>query len=208
MPQIAVYNSEGKEVRTLDLPAFFGMTPKAAVLHQVYVAEMANRRTVLAHTKNRGEVRGGGKKPWRQKGTGRARHGSIRSPIWRHGGVTFGPRSNRNFEQKINKKMKNAAVRMALAGKCADGQLVVVETFGLSEPKTKLYAAFLNKLPSKGRTTLVMPKVMDRTITRSMRNIPKTDIMPVGSLNVVELLHHQFVITTPEAIETLAKRLA
>ena len=116
--KVAVYNQEGKAVSTVELdPAVFGVKPNSAVLHQAVVAQQANARTALAHTKTRGEISGGGKKPWKQKGTGRARAGSIRSPIWRGGGIVFGPRKIRNFSKKLNRKVHRAAILMALSAK-------------------------------------------------------------------------------------------
>src|SRR3989339_1166329 len=127
--KVKVYNLEGKEVREEELEqSFFDIVVKPEVVQQAVEAQLANSRQVLAHTKGRGEVRGGGKKPWKQKGTGRARHGSIRSPLWKGGGVTFGPLKTRNFKQKINKKMKKKALLMMLANKANSGDVAVVES--------------------------------------------------------------------------------
>lgn len=209
MPKVPVYNQEGKVVKEMELQeAIFGVVAKDSVLHQVYVAEMNNRRVVVAHTKTKGEVRGGGKKPWKQKGTGRARQGSTRAPQWKGGGVVFGPRSNRNFEEKINKKMKAAAIKMALSSKVKDGQMFIVEALKMAEPKTKLYAKFLNLLPSKGKTVLFLAGASDKEIKRGLRNIPKVDMLEARSVNLVELMHHKYLILTPESVTVLETSFA
>ena len=143
-----VYNLEGKATGEIELSdAIFGVKIKPEIVHQVFTAQMNNRREPWADTKKRGEVRGGGKKPWQQKGTGRARHGSIRSPIWKGGGVTFGPLSVRNYKTKINDKLRRLALKMCLSDKASGAALWVVEDFKFAEPKTKLFANFLKALP-------------------------------------------------------------
>ncbi|MDD5289885.1 MAG: 50S ribosomal protein L4 [Patescibacteria group bacterium] len=138
MEKLPVYNLQAEKVKETELnPAMFGVAVKESVVHQVMVAQMANARVAIAHTKTKGEVRGGGRKPWKQKGTGRARHGSIRSPLWKGGGVTFGPRSNRNFSQKVNKKMKTKALFMCLSDKVNNGLMFLVDKLSLAEGKTK-----------------------------------------------------------------------
>lgn len=207
MASIAVYNAEGKEAGKIDLnDAVFGVSPNEALVHQVFVAQEANRRQPWAHAKDRSDVRGGGKKPWRQKGTGRARHGSNRSPIWTGGGVTFGPLKDRNYKQKINTKMKRTAVRMCLSDKVTTGQLVVVD--GLStDGKTKAVAAFRSKLPGAGRSTLMLAPAKDENLNRATRNIPRLDLQQVADVSVADLMTHQFVIITKEGITALEKRL-
>jgi large subunit ribosomal protein L4 len=147
MLKIKVYNQEGKEVGEEKLdPAVFGVKVKPELVHQAVVAQMAKARVPIAHTKTRGEVRGGGKKPWRQKGTGRARVGSTRSPIWRGGGITFGPRKNRVFAQKINKKARRKALLMCLSDKKASGWMVVLNKLELGKGKTKELVKVLESL--------------------------------------------------------------
>lgn len=147
MLQVTVYNFEGQAVGTRELPAaVFGCPVNIGILHQAVVAQTANARPVLAHTKTRGEVRGGGRKPWRQKGTGRARHGSIRSPLWIGGGITFGPRSNRNFRLKINARVRRQALLASLSAKAADVAMVVVDDLGPVDRKTKRAAILLDNL--------------------------------------------------------------
>jgi len=135
-----IYNQQAEVVEEMELnPKIFDVPTNSALIHQALVAQMANMRQVLAHTKGRGEVRGGGRKPWRQKGTGRARHGSIRSPIWRGGGVTFGPTKDRNFKKDINKKMKRKALLMALSDKASNKKLVILDKLAIGEFKTKKF---------------------------------------------------------------------
>ena len=147
--KIDVYNQEGKVVGNATLPKdIFDVKENSDLVHQVAVSQMANRRQVSAHTKDRSKVRGGGKKPWRQKGTGRARVGSIRSPLWRGGGTVFGPSKERVFKKKINIKMRRKALFMALSSKAKDNLLVVIDSLILDKPKTKLMSGVLKSLPS------------------------------------------------------------
>lgn len=206
MIKAKVYNQAGKEVGEKELnEAVFGVEMKPEVVHQVVVAQNANKRLVLAHTKDRSEVRGGGKKPWRQKGTGRARHGSIRSPIWRGGGVTFGPTKERNFKQKINKKAKRKALFMALSEKAAEGRLVVIDKIELPEIKTKQMAAILGSLPSKGQSALLALEKNDANIVKSASNIPKAKIILADSLNAADVIGKKFFVVTEKGIEKIEK---
>ncbi|HBU07172.1 MAG TPA: 50S ribosomal protein L4 [Candidatus Magasanikbacteria bacterium] len=208
MAKVKLYNQEGKEVGDLELnDKVFGVKAKSSVLYQVYNAIMANAREPWAHTKNKGEVRGGGRKPWKQKGTGRARHGSIRSPLWVGGGVTFGPLNVRNYKQKINKKMNQTAVRMCLTDKAKNGLLVVLEDLQ-SDGKTSGMSKLRKSLPGFGKTTLLLAHVNDEKVNLATRNIKRFDMQQAKDVNVVDLLHHQFVITTKKGIEQLEKRLA
>ncbi|HBF67434.1 MAG TPA: 50S ribosomal protein L4 [Candidatus Magasanikbacteria bacterium] len=207
MIKISLYNNTGKKEKEMELdPAIFGVEPKGAVVHQVYVAQMANARQVLAHTKHRGDVAGGGRKPWAQKGTGRARQGSIRAPQWRGGGIVFGPTKDRNFSHKINKKMKQVATKMCLSDKVHDERFLVVEALDALEPKTKHFAVLLNALPSKGKTALFLMADGQHNVVRSMRNIPKLDVERAQDVSVVDLVNHQFVVTTPDGVKLLADR--
>ncbi len=205
-----VYNQKGEKVGTCDLPdRMFGVSVNPDVVHQALVAHYANSRTVLAHTKGRGEVRGGGRKPWAQKGTGRARHGSIRSPIWRGGGVTFGPRKGRNFLRKINKKQKQRALAMALSAKVKDKELAVLDALSFAEPKTKTMAELVRAFrvsvfqgaPHK-KVLLVTPQT-DRNVRLSVRNLPHAKVMSADSLNVYDLLAHAYVVVTKDAVEVV-----
>lgn len=186
--------------------AVFGVKVKPAIVAEVVRALQANRRQVLADTKKKGEVRGGGRKPWAQKGTGRARAGSIRSPLWRGGGITFGPTSERNFKLKINKKVKRLAMRMALSDKMKANALIAVDSLTVANAKTKQFAAMLSKLPlHKGKILLVMPSP-DALIERSARNIKNVEVISSGQLDVLALLLHTQVLTMPETLVALEKR--
>lgn len=208
MAKVSVYNKEGKEAGTIELSdAVFAVDPKRSLVHQVYVALTANARQPWAHSKDRSEVRGGGKKPWKQKGTGRARHGSTRSPIWVGGGITFGPRNDRNYKQKVNKKMSKQAVRMCLSDKVRDGKLLVVESLP-EEGKTKQMAALRTVLPGNGKTTMILTEENKANIMRAVRNIPRLDLGRAIDLNVVDCLNHQYLVVTKEGVSILEKRLS
>ena len=170
MATVKVYNAEGQAGSNLELDdAVFGVTGKLDIVHQVYVATQANMRQTIAHTKDKSEVRGGGKKPWKQKGTGRARHGSIRSPIWKGGGVTFGPRNVRNFKQKVNQKMRQLATRIALSAKVSDEKLLVVDPLE-STGKTKEMHNLLSKLPGTGKSMIVVVPPTPPSLLQCMVN--------------------------------------
>src|SRR3990167_4936641 len=182
-----VYNWQGKEVSELELAdAVFNVPVKRSVVHEVFVAQMNNQREPWADTKNRGEVRGGGKKPWQQKGTGRARHGSIRSPIWKGGGVAFGPLSIRNYKTKTNKKTRRLATKMCLSDKANQGALWIVEKLAFTEPKTKLFAKLLKVLPAKQHSFLVLTSGKDETILRITKNVPKIQTMRAEDVSVAD----------------------
>ncbi len=207
MAKVDLYNLEGKVSGSIDLnDAIFAVPVKEDVVHQVYLAQMANARQPWAHSKDKSEVRGGGKKPWRQKGTGRARHGSIRSPLWKGGGVTFGPLNTRNYKQKINKKANKNAVRMCLSAKAADGKLIILDSL-TTDGKTKGMAKLRAMLPGFGKTTIMLSGKADESLNRATRNIPRLDLQRALDVNVVDLLHHQYIIISKEGIEVLEKRL-
>lgn len=203
---IPVYNQNGEKTETLEISnAVFAVEPKSEVIYQATVAQRANARVAIAHTKNRGDVRGGGKKPWKQKGTGNARQGSIRAPQWRGGGIVFGPRSDRNYSQKVNKKMRRAAILMALSDKASLEHIFVLQSLEMSEPKTKSVAKIIAKLPLKKGKTMLALSAKDKNIGKLAKNLPK--IMPiwVGSLNVVDLLYNTNLVTTVEGIKEMEK---
>lgn len=204
--QLSVYNQKGEKVSALTVSAaVFGVAPKPGVLHQAVVAQRANARVAIANTKQRGEIRGGGKKPWKQKGTGRARHGSIRSPIWRGGGIVFGPRSERNFEKKINQKVKRSAILMALSDKVAHERLLVVDEFSLQITKTKAVAQLLGYLPIKPGRTMFALHQKDKALGRLATNIERVTPIWVGSMNVVDLLRNTNLVTTVEGIKEMER---
>lgn len=201
MSKINIYNLEGKVVGQHELnDGIFGVSVDPIVVHKAVVAQMANARRPWAHTKTRSEVRGGGKKPWAQKGTGRARQGSSRSPQWKGGGVAFGPRNTRNYAQAITKKAKRSALRMVLADKCADSRLILIESLDLPEIKTKMIAQALSKLPLKGKSTAVVYDAAAKNIEASSRNIKKVKTLRADSLNVVDLMKAQTIIMSVNAM--------
>ncbi len=203
MPSTTVYNQAGEAVEQLELSEqVFGVTPNMAVLHQVVTAQLVNRRQGNASTKTRGEVSGGNKKPYRQKGTGNARQGSTRAPQFRHGGVVFGPRPH-PYHHDVPKKMRRLAIRSVLSDKVANETLIVVDTLSLEQPRTKDMLQILSKLPSGGRASQEAPvgsKVLmmlprrDENVVLSTRNVPSAKVQHVASINVVELLKHDYVI--------------
>ena len=203
---VDVYNQENSKTGTLDIAdGIFNVKWNPDLVHQVLLAQMANARKPWAHTKGRGEVRGGGRKPWRQKGTGRARHGSRRSPLWPGGGVTHGPSKERNYEQKINKKMRRKAIFSVLSKKLADSQLKVIDNLSASEPKTRLTAKIIRSFsPEKKRPSfLLIPKASEKNIYRASANLPKVKSLSPKSLNVGDLLKYQNVLMDREAVKTI-----
>jgi len=208
MPKVKLYNIEGKSVGEKDLDAgVFGVKVNPNLVHEVMVGLAANARQTLAHTKTKGEVRGGGKKPWKQKGTGRARQGSTRNPHWVGGGVAFGPRAERDYTKKINAKTKRKAFCMVLSDKVADEKLVLVETLDAKNGKTKEINAVLGKLPVKGKLMLIAPG-RNEMLSRSIRNLKTVNLVNVGSLNINDVLRAEYVVTTPEATDKIEKLFA
>ncbi|HET8852911.1 MAG TPA: 50S ribosomal protein L4 [Ktedonobacteraceae bacterium] len=196
MPATTVYNMAGEAIEELELSEqVFGVTPNVAVLHQVVTAQLVNRRQGNASTKTRSEVSGGNKKPYKQKGTGRARQGSTRSPQFRHGGSVFGPKPH-PYHHDVPKKMRRLAIRSALSDKVANEKLIVVKDLVLESPRTKDMLEFLDNLPvaDKGKRVLMMLPRRDENIVLSTRNIPSAKVQHVSSINVVELLKHDCVI--------------
>jgi len=222
MPKVKVYNQQAEVVgeRVLN-PAVFAVQASEALVHQAAVAQMANARQVLAHTKTKGEVRGGGRKPWRQKGTGRARAGSTRSPLWKGGGVTFGPRSNRNFTKKINIKMKRKALLGVLSDRLKNNKLALVDKLEFPEMKTKKAAAvMLNfnnyifafdkaaakksaKAAKRDSKVLVMLAGRDEQAERAMRNLADVELMKVNNINIIDLLKYTNIIMTTATVDKL-----
>lgn len=201
-----MYNQNADKVGSVSLPdKIFGLPMNADLLHQVVISQASNKRQNIAHTKERGDVRGGGKKPWKQKGTGRARHGSIRSPIWKGGGVTFGPRNERNFNKKINKKMARKALLVALSSKAMDKELVILDGLNFDSWKTREMASVINKIsnlfPSKqGRLLFVIDKKMSDTVVRTTRNLPKVDVVEAKDLNALDVINRKNLLILKEAV--------
>jgi large subunit ribosomal protein L4 len=195
-----VYNKAGEAVDKLELSEqVFGVTPNMAVLHQVVTAQLVNRRQGTASTKTRSEVAGGGKKPYKQKGTGRARQGSTRAPQFRHGGVVWGPRPHA-YHHDVPKKMRRLAIKSALSDKVANEKLIIVNDLALETPRTKDMLAFIEKLPVSGHKVLMLLPQRDENIVLSVRNIPSAKVQHVSSINVVELLRHDVLIMPVETV--------
>jgi large subunit ribosomal protein L4 len=208
MLKAKVYNMNGEAVGEEKLdPALFEVEAKEGLIHQAVVAQMANRRQVLAHTKNRGEVRGGGIKPWRQKGTGRARHGSIRSPLWVGGGVVFGPTKDRNFKQKINKRMKRKALLMCLSDRAKDEKIVLLDKLELENFSTKKFLEIINKLPNKEKKTLLVLSDNNKKVIKSAANLAKIKTIEHSNLNVVDILDHEYLVLPVEALRAVEEVL-
>ena len=205
-----VYNQKGKEVGKAKLPeAVFGVPWSADLVHQVARSLASNARMNTAHTKNRGEVQGTGKKPWQQKGTGRARHGSRRSPIWRHGGVAFGPRNERNFTQKINKKMSAKALRVVLSRKLTDKEIVFLDELTMLAPKSKEARNIISalggisgfeSLPTKKKNAAcVLLTQKNQAVEKSFRNFGNVAVREIRNINVADALRYKYlVIVNPE----------
>lgn len=207
MIKVDVYNQEGNVVGEQTLNAkVFDVDIKPEVIHQVMVAMRSNKHHPWAHTKTRAEKRGGGRKPWRQKGTGRARAGSIRSPIWRGGGVTFGPRNIRNYFKKINKKLKRKAILMCLSDKAKEKNMYVLDKLEMKNIKTKTFNTMLNKvIKGLNKKILLGLDEKDDIIIKSARNIKGIKTVPISNLNVLDLLRADYLLTTKKGIKAIEK---
>ena len=207
MAKIDVKTAEGKKASTAELAdSVFGIEPNIPVMHQVVRMQRAGWRAGTHNTLTRGKVRGGGRKPWRQKGTGRARQGTIRAPHWRGGGVVFGPHP-RDYSFKVNKKEIKLAIRSALSAKLADEQLIVVDKIEFDKPSTKDGVALLAALGVEGRCTIVVNEENTNAIL-SLRNIPTVDIICSGEENVYELLDNKFLVFEQDALKKLEEAMA
>ena len=201
--KVIVYNTEGKEVGSTLLPKeIFDVKMNSDLVHQVAISQSANLRQGSAHSKDRSEVSGGGKKPWRQKGTGRARAGSSRSPIWKGGGVTFGPRNTKDYKKEIPKKMRRKALFMVLSQKFKENLLIVLDELKFEKAKTKAMSVILKSLPAKGTLLLALPNY-DKNLILSVRNIPKALTMEARNLSVLDLLNSKYLIMPKDTIKGL-----
>ncbi len=214
-----LYNTQGKEAGKVTIPeAVFGVTWNPDLVHQVVVAMQGNARTPIAHTKDRSEVSGTGKKPWKQKGTGSARHGSRRSPIWRTGGVAHGPRNERDYSRKVNKKMRTKALYAVLSKKFKDGEVLFLDSLAFEQPKTKEAKTVLSTLSGvegfdalatkRNNAALIAVVGSDDATYKSFRNMGNVTLEEVRNLNPALLLQHKYLILTPApvAVEELEKR--
>ncbi len=202
--ELSIFSMTGEKVGTIILPEkIFNAPWRADLVHQVTTAMQANARQNRAHTKDRSEVRGGGKKPWKQKGTGQARHGSSRSPIWRHGGVTFGPRTERDYSEKINRKMRISALLAVLSQKAKDGEIILVEKFAFAAPKTATAKAAMQSLAKAADAKFLMKKknaallalaAYDVNAIKSFSNFGNMKTEEVRNLNPLDLMTHKYLI--------------
>ncbi len=202
MPTIDVYNVEGKKVSTVDLKEeIFGIKPNEAIVHSVLVNYLANQRQGTQSTKTRAEVRGGGRKPWRQKGTGRARQGSIRAPQWIKGGIALGPKP-RSYKYRVNKKERRLAIKSLLSSKVLENQLVVLDKLAFSDIKTKQMVNVLSKNKIEGKTLVMLPE-KNEAVQKSARNIEGVKTTLVNTINVYDLLKYKKLVITLDTVKKL-----
>ena len=202
MPKVSVYNIEGKKVSDIDLKEeIFGIEPNEAIIHSVLVNFLANQRQGTQSTKTRAEVRGGGRKPWRQKGTGRARQGSIRAPQWIKGGIALGPKP-RSYKYTVNKKERRLAVKSMLSMKVLEQSLVVVDKLAFEEIKTKNMVSALNNLKVTGKTLVMLPE-KNENVQKSARNLENVKTGSVNTINVYDLLRYKKLVLTVDTIKKL-----
>ncbi len=202
MPKIDVYDIEGKKVSDVELKEeIFGIEPNEAIVHSVLVNFLANQRQGTQNTKTRAEVRGGGKKPWRQKGTGRARQGSIRAPQWIKGGIALGPKP-RSYKYRVNKKEKRLAIKSCLSSKVLEKELVVVDSLPFKEIKTKEMVKTLSNLKVEGKTLILLPE-KNETVQKSARNIEGVKTTLVNTINVYDLLKYKNLVITLDTVKKL-----
>lgn len=213
--QAKLYNQDGEETGNIELPdRVFGVPLNENLIHQALIVQLGNMRQVLAHTKGRGEVSGGGKKPWRQKGTGKARHGSIRSPIWKGGGVTFGPTKERNFKKKINKSARQKAIFMALSSKIRDDKYAILDDLNFKNSKTKeaqksfdlislkLKNYFKDK-KKRDSILLILSGDNEKNIKKAARNLPFVKTINAKSLNIIDLLNYKYLLILKNSINVI-----
>lgn len=204
--KITVYNLQGGKVKEIDLDQrIFSVKVKPEVIQQAVVAQLAGRHQASAHTKNRGEVRGGGKKPWKQKGTGRARQGSIRSPLWRGGGIVGGPTSARNFTKKINKKARRLAMLAVLSDRLAHERITVIQELVMPDSKTKSLVKIFNNLPIKPKKLLLILGKKSSPVLQAAKNISQLNLLAANSLNIVDLLKSEYLLITESALPVISK---
>ncbi len=213
---VNVYNQEGKAAGTMELPEVFSSRWNADLVHQVVVGQAANRRQNVAHAKGRSEVSGGGRKPWRQKGTGRARHGSIRSPIWKGGGVTHGPLKEKQYKKKINRKMAARALALVLAAKARDQELVVIDGLAFSSAKTKEALGVFKNLSqekmladiiAKPKRALVLLPDSGQELRRALRNIPALELAEARNVTALDIMQRKYIVLPRPSVEILIRRL-
>lgn len=201
MPTVKVYNTDKKEVGEIQLnESIFGVEVSVEAMHQVVLAQLANKRQGTQSAKTRAEVRGGGIKPWRQKGTGRARQGSIRAPQWIHGGIVFAPKP-RDYRVSVPKSMRRVAMKSALTSKVQDNEMIVLESLAFDAPKTKEMVKVLNAFETK--KTLIVVAESNENVYKSARNIPGVAVVPVNNINVYDILKYENLMITKDAVSKI-----
>jgi large subunit ribosomal protein L4 len=201
MPSVAMVDQNNKKVKDVELPALFSSEIRSHLVHSAVVNQLANRRAGTASTKNKALVSGGGKKPFKQKGTGRARAGSNRSPLWRHGGTVFGPMP-RDYSYALPKKAKRGALVDAIAAKVAENRLILLDNLELAEPKTKLVSALIETLGVQ-ETALMLIRGENKNLALAARNIPSVKVLRIENVNVYDLLKYRYLITTQDVISAM-----
>ncbi|MGM0436822.1 MAG: 50S ribosomal protein L4 [Bacillota bacterium] len=208
MPQVSKFDMSGKEIGDYELnDKVFAEDINEHVVHQVVTAQLAAKRRGTASTKTRSEVRGGGRKPWRQKGTGRARHGTIRSPLWVGGGITFGPKP-RSYKKKVNKKMKKLALRSILTDKVNNDQLKIVDELNYDKPKTKQVINLIEDFDLEDKKVLIVLPEKNDNVYLSARNLPNVDTMVLDAMNAYQLLDNEYILVPEEAAQKIEEVLA
>lgn len=201
--KVPLRNTAGEAIDEIELrDDIFGIQPNEAVMHQALVRQLANARLATARTKTRGEVRGGGRKPWRQKGTGRARHGSIREPQWAGGGIVFGPRPGRNYRKAMPRKMRRLALRSALSVKARERQLIVVDELKMAAPKSKEMLGTLNNLAGNASALILLPEG-DLNVEKSVSNLPNAKTVRAHYLNLADIFGHDYLIVPLGALKVI-----
>lgn len=201
MPSVAMVDQNNKKVKDVELPALFSTEVRSHLVHSAVVNQLANRRAGTASTKNKALVSGGGKKPFKQKGTGRARAGSNRSPLWRHGGTVFGPMP-RDYSYALPKKAKRGALVDAIASKVAESRMILIENLNLAEPKTKLVSELMETLGVQ-ETALILIKAENKNLTLAARNIPSVKVLRMDNINVYDLLKYRYLVTTQDVMNAM-----
>lgn len=205
MSKLDILKLDGTTSGTMETPKSLTVEPKKELLHQAVLMYLANSRLSNAHTKTRAEVSGGGRKPWKQKGTGRARAGSSRSPLWIGGGITFGPRSNANYSQKLPAKMKRLALAMALSSKINDKAISIIDDLTINEAKTKNVANLVKTLAPQAKSVLLVTKEIDPILMLATRNLSNTAIINASDLNTYDILNFDHIVMAKDAVEVISQ---
>jgi large subunit ribosomal protein L4 len=204
--KIAVYNKQGKEVEKIEIASYFAdLKRNDELVHQVFESLRSNKRQVIAHTKTRGERAGSGIKPWKQKGTGRARVGSARTPVWKKGGVAFGPRSDRNYKKKVNKKMNTKAIGIVLSQRLREERVYLLDNFDFSEKKTKVVSQIIDVLKIKGKILMLFSK-NDKDLRITSKNLKSVENSLTDQLNVADMLNTKNILMSKDSLIALSKK--